>query len=74
MKIVIIDYGMGNVRSVLRGVEKVGYPAKVTDCEEDILAADKVIFPGVGAFGDGMRELQFRGLDQIITTCWMERS
>ena len=68
MNIVIIDYGMGNVRSVLRGVEKVGYQAKVTDCEEDILAADKVIFPGVGAFGDGMRELQLRDLDQIITT------
>ena len=68
MKIVIIDYGMGNVRSVLRGVEKVGYRATVTDRAEDILGADKVIFPGVGAFGDGMRELKSRELDQIITT------
>ena len=66
MNIVIIDYGMGNVRSVLRGVEKVGYKAKVSCREEDILKADKVIFPGVGAFGDGMRELQSRELDEII--------
>jgi glutamine amidotransferase len=66
MNIVIIDYGMGNVRSVLRGVEKVGHKAKVSYREEDILKADKVIFPGVGAFGDGMRELQSRELDEII--------
>ncbi len=57
---------MGNVRSVLRGVEKVGHKAKVSYREEDILKADKVIFPGVGAFGDGMRELQSRELDEII--------
>ena len=66
MNVVIIDYGMGNVRSVLRGVEKVGHKAKVSYREEDILKADKVIFPGVGAFGDGMRELQSRDLDKII--------
>jgi len=66
MKIAIIDYGMGNVRSVLRGVEKVGYAAKVMGRAEDILEADKVIFPGVGAFGDGMKELRSRNLEDII--------
>ena len=66
MKIAIIDYGMGNVRSVLRGVEKVGCLGSLTDQREEILNADRVIFPGVGAFGDAMTELRKRDLDNTI--------
>ena len=63
MKIVVVDYGMGNIRSVLRGVEKVGSRATLSANAEDILNADRVIFPGVGAFGDGIEELRKRRLD-----------
>lgn len=53
---------MGNLRSVQKALEHVGYTATVTSQPEQIAAADKVILPGVGAFGDAMRELNQRGL------------
>ena len=66
MKVVVVDYGMGNVRSVLQGIEKVGSKAQLSEIPEDILNADRVVFPGVGAFGDGMEELRKRRLDTAI--------
>lgn len=56
--IAIIDYGMGNLRSVLKGFEAVGAQAKVTNLVGDILNADKVVLPGVGAMGPAMQKLQ----------------
>jgi len=56
--IAIIDYGMGNLRSVLKGFEAVGAQAQVTHKVEDILKADKVVLPGVGAMGPAMQKLQ----------------
>lgn len=53
----IIDYGAGNLRSVQKAFEFLGYSAEVTSDKEKILSADKVILPGVGAFGDCMRNL-----------------
>lgn len=53
---------MGNLRSVQKALEHVGYAATVTSQPEQIAVADKVILPGVGAFGDAMRELSQRGL------------
>jgi len=55
--IAIIDYGMGNLRSVEKGFLKVGADAKVTSKPEDVLRADGVVLPGVGAFRDCMGEL-----------------
>jgi len=55
--IAIIDYGMGNLRSVEKGFLKVGVEVKVTNRAEDVLNADGVVLPGVGAFKDCMREL-----------------
>jgi glutamine amidotransferase len=55
--IAIIDYGMGNLRSVEKGFLKVGADAKVTNKPEDVLRADGVVLPGVGAFRDCMGEL-----------------
>lgn len=55
--IAIIDYGMGNLRSVEKGFLKVGVDVKVTNRAEDLLNADGVVLPGVGAFKDCMREL-----------------
>jgi glutamine amidotransferase len=60
--IAIIDYQMGNLRSVQKGFEKVGYPAAITSRPEDLKTADKIVLPGVGAFRDAIHELQQRGL------------
>ena len=60
--IAIIDYGMGNLRSVQKGFEKVGHAAVVTSSPSEILAADRLVLPGVGAFEDAMHELRVRGL------------
>jgi len=59
--IVIIDYGMGNLRSVQKGFEKVGFDAVVTADPRDVLEADRVVLPGVGAFPDCMRNLEQGG-------------
>ncbi len=60
--IAIIDYGMGNLRSVQKAIEAVGHVAEVTPDPERIRAADKVILPGVGAFADAASELRRTGL------------
>ncbi|PYI51304.1 imidazole glycerol phosphate synthase subunit HisH [Paenibacillus flagellatus] len=64
--IAIIDYGMGNLHSVSKAVERLGYEAVVTSDPETILAADGAILPGVGAFGDAMAELTATGLRDTV--------
>src|SRR3989338_7483575 len=54
----IIDYGMGNLFSVKQACEHVGLQASVTSNKEDVINADAVILPGVGAFGDAMAALK----------------
>lgn len=60
--IAIIDYGMGNLRSVQKGFERVGHPAIVTSDPAQVAAAAKVVLPGVGAFEDCIAELHRREL------------
>ena len=60
--IAIIDYGMGNLRSVEKAFEKVGFESVVTDKPEIIEIADKIVLPGVGAFKDAKEGLQERNL------------
>ncbi|HEY2827655.1 MAG TPA: imidazole glycerol phosphate synthase subunit HisH, partial [Pirellulales bacterium] len=60
--IAIIDYQMGNLRSVQKALERVGHPAVITSSAADIAKADKVILPGVGAFEDAIAELRRRDL------------
>jgi glutamine amidotransferase len=60
--IAIIDYGMGNLHSVSKAVERLGCEAVVTSDPERVLAADGAILPGVGAFGDAMANLHATGL------------
>jgi glutamine amidotransferase len=60
--IAVIDYGMGNLRSVQKALEEAGAKAKITSGASDIRRCDKVVFPGVGAFGDAVKELKRRGL------------
>lgn len=66
MRIAILDYGAGNLRSVERAVTHVGYPAKVTARPAEALAADAVILPGVGAAADTMRNLSEAGLIEPV--------
>ena len=64
--IAIIDYGMGNLRSVEKAFEKVGFKSAVTDKPETIEKADKIVLPGVGAFKDAKEGLQERNLAEPI--------
>ena len=60
--IAIVDYGMGNLCSVQKAMEHLGAETVITDSPDIISRADKIVLPGVGAFGDAMRELGSRGL------------
>lgn len=62
----LVDYGIGNLRSVQKALEHVGADVHLTEDPAVVRAADKVVLPGVGAFGDGVRGLRRRGLDQAI--------
>jgi imidazole glycerol-phosphate synthase subunit HisH len=62
----IIDYGVGNLRSVEKAFEAVGAPAVVTGDAGAIREADRLVLPGVGAFGECARRLRESGLDQLV--------
>lgn len=64
--IAIIDYGMGNLHSVSKAVERLGYEARVTSDPQEILEAPGAILPGVGAFGDAMEHLRQTNLDEVV--------
>jgi len=64
--ITIIDYGMGNLRSVQKGFERVGLDARVSADPRDAEKADKLVLPGVGAFRDCMRNLEAGGFVEPI--------
>jgi len=64
--IAILDYGMGNLRSVLRAVTHVGGDAEITGDAETVAAADAMVVPGVGHFGACMRNLHERGLAEPV--------
>lgn len=64
--IAIIDYGAGNLRSVAKALESLGFNTKITSSVSDILSADKVILPGVGAFGDCMKAINNANLSECI--------
>ncbi|MBO2945411.1 imidazole glycerol phosphate synthase subunit HisH [Paenibacillus sp. F411] len=66
MAIAVVDYGMGNLHSVSKAVERLGYEPLITGVREEILSADGIILPGVGAFGDAMEHLRESGLDQVM--------
>jgi imidazole glycerol-phosphate synthase subunit HisH len=66
MNIVLIKYNAGNIQSVLYALERLGVQAEVTDDTEKIIAADKVIFPGVGEASSAMKSLQEKGLNRVI--------
>ncbi|HEX2708569.1 MAG TPA: imidazole glycerol phosphate synthase subunit HisH [Solirubrobacterales bacterium] len=65
-RIAILDYGMGNLRSVEKALEHVGVTATISDDPTEVRAADGVILPGVGAFPRAMERVRQRGLDELI--------
>jgi glutamine amidotransferase len=64
--IAVLDYGMGNRRSVEKALERVGARAEITRQPDDVRAADGLVVPGVGAFPEAMRRLRAGGLDALI--------
>jgi glutamine amidotransferase len=66
MKIVIINYGAGNIQSIMFAIERLGFNAVLSNNSDEIKAADKVIFPGVGEASSAMKMLLESGLDSLI--------
>jgi glutamine amidotransferase len=64
--IAIVDYGMGNRRSVEKALARVGAHARITSQRDDLRAADGLVVPGVGAFPEAMRRLRGQGLDELV--------
>ncbi len=71
--IAIVDYGMGNVRSLRNAFEYLGESATITADEEELDAADRIVLPGVGAFGDAMRAIRERQLQPALDRQALEK-
>ena len=68
MKLVIIDYGAGNIKSIQFAFKRLGIDAVLSNNIDEIRAADKIIFPGVGAASAAMKMLKESKLDSVITS------
>ena len=68
MKLVIINYGAGNIKSIQFAFKRLGYDAILSNNPQEIIAADKIIFPGVGEASSAMKMLKESGLDVLIPT------
>jgi len=71
--VTIIDYGLGNLRSVAGAVHRLGFPFRISREKSDLEAADRLILPGVGAFGDGMNNLHELGLVPLLQRLVVEQ-
>jgi glutamine amidotransferase len=65
--ITIVDYGLGNLGSMANMMKKIGAPARVSSNPADILSAEKLVLPGIGAFDQGIQSLRERGLIDILS-------
>ncbi|MFC0605651.1 imidazole glycerol phosphate synthase subunit HisH [Winogradskyella pulchriflava] len=68
MKLTLVNYGAGNIKSIQFAFQRLGFEAVLTNNPEEIVASDKVIFPGVGEARNAMTKLKQSGLDQLIPT------
>lgn len=66
--IAVVDYGMGNLRSVQKAIQRVGGDARIVETPAEIAAAEKVVLPGVGAFADAMARLHEQKLTEPLTS------
>lgn len=73
MQLAIIDYGMGNLRSVANAFDALGCAARITRDPRDLRQAERIVLPGVGAFGDGMQNLRQAGWIEALETEVRER-
>lgn len=73
IKPVIVDYGVGNLRSVQRAFERIGVNATISDQSDDVLTADALLLPGVGAFADAVERLRTNGLGEALVEAAGER-
>lgn len=64
--IAVVDYGMGNLRSVQKALQRVGGEAAIVSSPRDVLDAEKVVLPGVGAFADAIDRLRSTGLGEVV--------
>ena len=64
--VVIVDYGMGNILSVANAIKQLGYQPHISSAQDDIAAADAIILPGVGAFGEAVAKLNDSGLAELL--------
>jgi glutamine amidotransferase len=71
--LVIVDYGMGNLRSVQKGLERVGHSATISSDPQVVAAASRVVLPGVGASADALRAVRERGLEQPLRAAVADR-
>jgi glutamine amidotransferase len=65
--IAVVDYGMGNLRSVQKALQRAGGDARIVQTGAELSRADKIVLPGVGAFRDAIDRLRSHGLDQALT-------
>lgn len=70
---VLVDYGMGNHGSIINMLKKIGYQAQISSDPQVVLAAEKLILPGVGAFDNGMENLKSRDLIGVLNECVLEK-
>ncbi|MFW6238136.1 MAG: imidazole glycerol phosphate synthase subunit HisH [Halanaerobiales bacterium] len=70
--IAVIDYGVGNLGSVIKALKYIGTDVKLTGNPETIREAEGVVLPGVGAFGEGMKNLRERGLEEVVRETFEE--
>jgi len=73
MSVTVVDYGMGNLRSIRGALEFLGVPHRVSADPAEIAAADRLILPGVGSFGAAMRNIEARGLGEPLEEAVMRR-
>ncbi len=64
--ITVIDYGIGNLKSVVKAFEHLGVPVRLSSKPDDLFRSEGIVLPGVGAFGEGMNYLRKNNLDQVI--------
>lgn len=72
MQITIVDYGLGNLRSLAGAFEKIGFSPLISSNRCDLESASHLVLPGVGAFGDGMNNLRSQGMDLILNELVLE--
>ena len=70
--IAIIDYRAGNLKSVERALNKLGYSCRITNNKDEILDAERIVFPGVGAAGKAIDDLRRMGLDRVLSQAFLD--